>query len=472
MPVLYGRGNELGRLEAALGAAWAGSGAALLIAGEAGAGTTALLEWVAGRAGGMRILRVHGLEAESGIPFGALSFLVRPLQDLIPLVPSPGREGLDAALALSPHQPDESFAVYSGLLHLVAGAATSTPVLVLVDDLHWLDAATRSAVLFLARRVADRRVAVVLTTRPALLSQAEGIPLATLSPVDREAAARLLTEVHRGRPAEHVVDVIQAEAEGNPLALRELHPALSPRQLAGLDPLDEPTRLSDRLAQSLLRDVVGLPEATRRALVLAAVLERPEVGPLLDALEDSGSFVQALVPAEALGIVRVDEGRLQFRSALTRAAIARGQALVAASLARLVAGVSDSRKRRAADGGPLSGLTSQEMRVAQLVRHGLTNREAAMALFLTPKTVEYHLRNAFAKLGVTSRTQLAMLIANAEAEAGQLRDDPGRRALRAVGPGREGSAPADVGGTAARGRDDQAQPAEPTTRDSSARSRA
>ena len=52
-------------------------------------------------------------------------------------------------------------------------------------------------------------------------------------------------------------------------------------------------------------------------------------------------------------------------------------------------------------------LTAQELQVATLVSQGLSNREAAAQLFVSQRTVEYHLRNVFTKLGLTSRTQLA-----------------------------------------------------------------
>ncbi len=52
-------------------------------------------------------------------------------------------------------------------------------------------------------------------------------------------------------------------------------------------------------------------------------------------------------------------------------------------------------------------LTPQELRVAMLVVEGATNREAAAALFMSPKTVEVHLTRIYRKLGVRSRTQLA-----------------------------------------------------------------
>jgi DNA-binding CsgD family transcriptional regulator len=63
------------------------------------------------------------------------------------------------------------------------------------------------------------------------------------------------------------------------------------------------------------------------------------------------------------------------------------------------------------DGDPgLPGLTAQELRVTRLVASGMSNREAAAHLYLSPKTVEYHLAHAFTKLGVHSRHQLTTLV--------------------------------------------------------------
>jgi len=67
----------------------------------------------------------------------------------------------------------------------------------------------------------------------------------------------------------------------------------------------------------------------------------------------------------------------------------------------------------------LGELTAQELQVALLVARGTTNREAAAALFLSPKTVEFHLGKAYRKLGVRSRTELARMVAAAEPTSDQ-----------------------------------------------------
>jgi DNA-binding NarL/FixJ family response regulator len=65
------------------------------------------------------------------------------------------------------------------------------------------------------------------------------------------------------------------------------------------------------------------------------------------------------------------------------------------------------RRARAPD---LAELSPRELHCALAVAEGMTNREAAAALFLSPKTVEYHLSKAYTKLGITSRTQLARVL--------------------------------------------------------------
>jgi DNA-binding CsgD family transcriptional regulator len=68
------------------------------------------------------------------------------------------------------------------------------------------------------------------------------------------------------------------------------------------------------------------------------------------------------------------------------------------------------RARRSGD-GRLSVLTLQETRIAQMLNTGRTTKETAAALFLSPKTVEYHLRHIYQKMGIRSRSELSALVA-------------------------------------------------------------
>ena len=75
--------------------------------------------------------------------------------------------------------------------------------------------------------------------------------------------------------------------------------------------------------------------------------------------------------------------------------------------AELRASGDTARKR---DPSTIDRLTAQELQIARFVADGLSNKEVAAQLFLSPPTIDYHLRNVYGKLGITSRTQLAPLL--------------------------------------------------------------
>jgi DNA-binding CsgD family transcriptional regulator len=109
--------------------------------------------------------------------------------------------------------------------------------------------------------------------------------------------------------------------------------------------------------------------------------------------------------------LRRDRRRMDSRP-LLRSALRTFEQLGAApwadTAARELHATGETAHRREARA--IDELTPQELQIAQLLAHGLTTREAAAALFLSPKTVEYHLRHVYLKLGIRSRAALAQLL--------------------------------------------------------------
>jgi DNA-binding CsgD family transcriptional regulator len=125
---------------------------------------------------------------------------------------------------------------------------------------------------------------------------------------------------------------------------------------------------------------------------------------------DGADFERArteLLLGERLRRRRPGEARRHLRSALEtfdRFEARRFRERVAATLA----GIGDTDTRAAAD--TACELTPQQMQIARMVADGATNKEVAAHLFLSRRTVEYHMRNIFAKLGVRSRVELVKLV--------------------------------------------------------------
>jgi DNA-binding CsgD family transcriptional regulator len=102
------------------------------------------------------------------------------------------------------------------------------------------------------------------------------------------------------------------------------------------------------------------------------------------------------------------DARLQLRAAYDAFAAADASLWVDRATAELRA-LGDAVQQREDD---LPNLTPQERHIASLVAEGKTNKEIAAAMYVSPKTVNYHLTNTFRKLGIHSRAALARLVAD------------------------------------------------------------
>ncbi|MGZ6709413.1 MAG: helix-turn-helix transcriptional regulator [Solirubrobacteraceae bacterium] len=313
--MLLGREQERGAIDRALATARSGTSATFAMVGEPGIGKTALLDHAAERATGMRVLRARGVESEMQIPFASLLELLRPALGGLDQIPEPQAIALERALALRPGPAQEQFAVGAATLSLLAAHAEPGPVAVLVDDAHWIDAASAQALLFAFRRLLADPIAVLVAVRegePSLLDGA-GLPTLRIGGLTGAEAALLLPEL-----APAATERLHGATAGNPLALLEL--AATANGLA-LAPEGAPLLVSAGISRAFLRRAEGLDEPARRALVLAATSETGELAVLERAAARLGIELAALDGAERAGLVRRRDGALEFRHPLARSAI-------------------------------------------------------------------------------------------------------------------------------------------------------
>jgi DNA-binding CsgD family transcriptional regulator len=213
--VLVGRAHELDQLGTSLDDARLGRARAIVVAGEAGIGKTTLLAAAVSVASDFRLFRARGVESEGGLSYAVMAELLGGgRQPLLERVPRTLRLALEGACSVRSAKVDPS-TVAAAWTTLLAAAAEDGPVLVLVDDIQWVDTDSAAAILFAARRMRDARVATLLAVREPTASAVEldGLDRLELPPLDT-AAARLLAP---GAP-----DSVIETAAGNPLALVEL----------------------------------------------------------------------------------------------------------------------------------------------------------------------------------------------------------------------------------------------------------
>ena len=130
-----------------------GAAAALVLAGEAGVGKTALLEYAIASASDLRVLRAVGVESEMELAFAALHQLCAPLLDRLERLPVPQRDALQTTFGLRAGPVPDRFFVGLAVLGLLSEVAEERPLLCVVDDAQWLDRASAQALAFVARRL-------------------------------------------------------------------------------------------------------------------------------------------------------------------------------------------------------------------------------------------------------------------------------------------------------------------------------
>ncbi|MBU3068186.1 AAA family ATPase, partial [Nocardia sp. NEAU-G5] len=324
--MLYGRAEELALIDRLLADASTGRSGALVLTGPAGIGKTALLDYAAARAGGLRVIRVAGIELEAELPFAGLHLLLRPVLDRIGALPEPQAAALRGAFGLATAETGDRFLIGLAVLSMLAELAEDGPVLCLVDDAQWLDRSSSEALTFAARRLHHEGVLLLFAVRGTAAHPVAGLSTHELSGLDRAAAASLLDERYP-ELAPPVRARMLAETEGNPLALVELPSALSAEQRTGTAPAVPydlaMLPLSIRVQTAFGARAAKLDEAAGALLLIAATEQTGEISTVLDSAAAFGAGPEDLVAAESSGLLVRQGDQISFRHPLVRAAILR-----------------------------------------------------------------------------------------------------------------------------------------------------
>ncbi|MEA2419654.1 MAG: hypothetical protein QOE60_1860, partial [Thermoleophilaceae bacterium] len=386
----FGRDAERGRIDIALRAAREGKSTVIVLRGEAGIGKTALLDDAVQRSTGLRMLRIRGEDSEPELPFAGLAALCRPLAGYLEAIEPARAERLAGVLGLEgPARAEDRFSVSAGTLDLLAAAAEETPLLVVVDDAHWLGDATSEAIAFVAQRLDNDGIALLVATEAE--DDFPGLEELRLAGLDLPASLALLEASYGEQLAPDVADLVVEAASGNPLGLLEIPLGLTTAERAGEQPIREALPASAEWA--FLRRLAALPADARRALLIASLTADGDLDQIGRSCAELGVDVSALEAAEEAGMVHTEAGALAFRHALARTAVSysalRADRRAAhAALARSTDGEVRlwhlARAAAGADEEVASGLERAARRADHQGAHATAARALELAARLTP----------------------------------------------------------------------------------------
>jgi DNA-binding CsgD family transcriptional regulator len=323
--MLYGRALETAEIDRLLAGACSGRSGVEVVLGDVGVGKTALLDYAATSAAGMRVLRITGVESESELPFAALHLLLQPALDRIDSLPGPQAAALRSAFGIADAPSADRLLVGLATLSLLAELSDRQPLLCVIDDAHWLDRDSAMALAFAARRLGAEGIVLVFGARDGGSDLAlSGLPELRLDALDHDAASRLLAECAADL-APHVHDRLIDDGAGNPLALIELSAALSAQQRAGQAALPAPhlgmLPVSRKVQDIFLAQIGSLPGRSRLVLLVAAADTTGDHDIVMRSAQVLGASVDDVAPAESSRLVRFRDGAVRFRHPLIRSVV-------------------------------------------------------------------------------------------------------------------------------------------------------
>ncbi|HEY3772732.1 MAG TPA: AAA family ATPase [Solirubrobacteraceae bacterium] len=302
---------------------------ALILEGEAGIGKTEVWRSTldAGRRSGCVVLEAVAEQVEARMSFVGLADLIGGRYgEFADALPARQRDALDHALLRGTGdagKAPDARAIGTALRSAIAALAQRAPVLVAIDDLQWLDAASADAVAFAVRRLEGHAVGVLVTARtPPAATDRLGLrralgearsPRVRLGPLDAPALGAVLERRLGFSYRRPVLRRVAVASDGNPLFALEIARALGPQPaLSAGQPLPVPEEFHE-----LVADRVGrLSASGRRALLASAALSHPTVE-----LIERASSADGLEAAELAGLLRAHDGRVAFTHPLYASAV-------------------------------------------------------------------------------------------------------------------------------------------------------
>ncbi len=333
-----GRVDESLALHALVDGAAAGRGSAVLVVGDAGSGKSRLIGEVIGgtndtsrRRGAsqvaIRIGSAHGFTIER--PFGAIheALDVTPSLDTTRGEPAGTRALLEAGAGST-----AEFAVADRLLETLEAECLTTPVVLVIEDLHWADGGTLRFLGLVLDRIATSPLGLVLTSRPPapatdlhrFLTQTreDELPRITLSPLSTDESIHLASRLVGGAIGPRFTEAIKA-TKGSPLMIHALAEALDQQLVSTESQVELPAGASLRPSGVLASRIAELDGEAFTLAQAAAVLGSTSSVERLAAV--TGRRALDLVPvldrAEVAGILVPDETGYGFRHELYRTAV-------------------------------------------------------------------------------------------------------------------------------------------------------
>ena len=305
----------------------------LVLDGEAGIGKTTLFDATLAEASasGFAVFSSRPAAAEAAFSFAALADLLRPvLPEGLGRLPGPQRRSLSAALLLeevegsAPAEGTIAYAVYQLLGELSGGA-----LLIAVDDVQWLDAASASVLSFALRRLTTAPVAILVARRstgnePAPLGLDRALPSEQLrrlrlGPLSVGATHRLLGErVGVSFPRPTLIQIHETSG-GNPFYALELGRAL--KQSGRRADVGERLAIATSLKGLVSARLAALSEDVREVLEPSELLSQPTVSIVEAVASDTATVRGRLRTAESAEILELDDERVRFSHPLLAACV-------------------------------------------------------------------------------------------------------------------------------------------------------